>query len=155
VERSGRLLVVQSVDRYLMLNLAKIAGAIAVVAVSFFITLIVLDYIGYPAPTPDQMRASNAKQIMAALEKYRAAKGAYPVLAGSDSVITELRKPLVEGKFIAAIPADPPDAEPIHYATYDGQSFGLLVFQNNKGCLIEVRAPHTMGWWGQPPYCKF
>jgi hypothetical protein len=138
-----------------MWTLAKIAGAIAIVVVSFFLALLALDYVGYPAPTLDQVRAGNAKQIMAALEKHRAAKGAYPVLPGADVVTSELRKPLVEGKFIAAIPEDPPDAEPTHYVSYDGQSFGLLVVQDKKNCLIEVRAPHKMGWWGQPPYCRF
>jgi hypothetical protein len=77
------------------------------------------------------------------------------VLPVQDSETSELRKPLVEGNFIAAIPADPPDAQPTHYVSYDGKSFGLLVVQGQAKCLIEVRAPQKMGWWGQPPYCKF
>lgn len=137
-----------------MSKLAWIAGAIAIVVVSFFATLVILDYVGYPAPSADQVRAGNAKQIMAALEKHRAAKGAYPVLPVVDSITSELRKPLVDGKFIAAIPADPPDDEPTHYVSYDGSSFGLRVIQNKKPCLIEVRITKS-GWWGQPPLCKF
>ena len=74
--------------------IAKIAGAITIVVVSFFVTLRVLEYVGFAA-TADELRASNAKQIMAALEKYRAAKGAYPVLPDKDTLTIELRKPLV------------------------------------------------------------
>ncbi len=137
-----------------MLILAKIAGAIAIVVVCFFVTLAVLDYVGFPTPTTDQVRARNAKQIMAALEKHYAAKGKYPLLPEKDVLTSELRKPLVEGKFIAALPADPPDAAPIRYVSIDGNSFGMLVVQNKKNCLIEVRAAQTM-WWGGPPPCQF
>ncbi len=136
----------------LMSILVKIAGAITIVVVSFFVTLTILDY--SPPLTPDQVRASNAKQIMAAVEKYRAAKGAYPVLPAVDSVAFELRKPLVEGNFIAAVPTDPSDAEATRYVSVDGKSFGLKVIQNKTSCLIEVRA-YKSGWWGQPPPCQF
>jgi hypothetical protein len=133
--------------------LAKIAGAIAIVVVSFFVTLAALDYFSAP-PTTDQVRASNAKQIMAALEKYRAAKTTYPVLPLLDVSTVELRKPLVEGNFIAAIPTDPADAEGTRYVSIDGKSSGMRVVQNKKYCIIEVRTSRS-GWWAQPPPCQF
>jgi type II secretory pathway pseudopilin PulG len=154
VGRGERPCFVHAIDRYLMSKLTKIAGAIAIVVVSFFATLIALDYAGFPNPTEDQVRARNAKQVMAALEKYRAVKGTYPVLPVTDSVTSELRTPLVEGHFIAAIPVDPPDAAPTRYVSVDGKAFGLLVFQNKKNCLIEVRTTKSQ-WWGQPPPCQF
>src|SRR3954451_15681466 len=61
--------------------LLMISGGIAIVVLSFLATLYAIDR--YDAHrSPDDIRTSNAKAVITALEKYRAAKGSYPVLAG-------------------------------------------------------------------------
>jgi hypothetical protein len=124
-------------------------AGIVEVAAFFFGTLYVL---GYPDNrAPDTIRADNAKVIIAALEKYHAAKGSYPILPVPDSRIKELAGPLAE--FLRPIPIDPEDAEPTHYVSFDGKSFGLWLHQKPGPCIVEVKTSKT-GWWGQPPPCN-
>src|SRR4051812_20869030 len=106
--------------------LLRVAGGLAIVVVFFFGTLFALDYMGWGSP--DSIRASNAKAIMEALQKYRTAKGAYPVLPVPDSPFSELAGPLVGGGYISAIPTDPPGSQKPHYVSYDGKAYGLWLF---------------------------
>jgi hypothetical protein len=127
---------------------ANVFGGIAIVVLSFFATLYAIDY--YDAHlSPDAIRASNAKAVMAALAKYHAAKGSYPVIAGGP--MSALARPLAD--FIAAIPPDPP-GKPTIYASFDGTIYALLMnFDRNGGpCIIESTSIKT-GWWGAPS-CK-
>jgi hypothetical protein len=122
----------------------------SIVATSFFGTLYMLDWFD-----PDAVRVRNANLIMAALEKHLAAKGSYPLLPVRDSYASQLAAPLVAGGFIGAIPADPPGTEPIHYASFDGKSFGLWMhFARSGPCKIVVGGP-SAGWWGETPACSF
>jgi hypothetical protein len=131
-------------------RIALTIGGMAVVTIFFFGTLFVLDFLD-----PDAVRVKNAKSIMAALEKYRATKGTYPILPIRDSRTTELAGALVSGGYLDAIPADPPGAEPIHYASFDGKSFGLWMhFVKASQCKIVIGAP-SAGWWGDLPVCQF
>jgi hypothetical protein len=100
---------------------------------------------GRPAPSPDQQRAGTAKSLMAALEKYRSAKGAYPVFPNNR--ITDLKPALVDGGFLSAIPPDLSDAQPMRYISNTGTSYGILSTKNRQPCLIEVGISNT-GWWG-------
>jgi hypothetical protein len=87
------------------------------------------------------------KTIIAALEKYRAATGAYPVVPPAlDVRTTQLVGPLVEGGYLRAIPIDPPGAEPNHYFSLDGKSFGLWLHLERSGqCRIVVGGPAPAG----------
>ena len=141
--------------------LARIIGGAAVVAAFFFGTLFILDQWDR-LPFPDSVRADHARSIKSALEAYRAAKGNYPV-PFSDNPLTDLKKELVDGKFIAAIPQDPTwglTANQYRYvSTPDGKSYGLLFhLQFPVGKIAGGGACATgmpLGWWGGAPACPF
>jgi hypothetical protein len=126
------------------LNIVKALTLISAAALCVFAVLLALDS-GRPPPSPDQTRAGTAKLLMAALEKYRSAKGAYPLL--SNTRVTDLKPTLVDGGFLAAIPLDPADAQPMRYISTTGTSYGILSTKNRQPCLIEVGISNT-GWWG-------
>lgn len=131
----------------------QIVGGALVVLVSFFGTRYAMDYY-IDRPARDATRTENAKMVMAALEKYRTAKGAYPLFPPALDVRTTQLTPLVEGGYLRAIPADPPGAEPNHYFSFDGKSFGLWLHLEQTGqCRIVVGGPGT-GWWSDPPACR-
>ena len=62
-----------------------------------------------------------------ALESYRKARGAYPLLP--DNPVDDLKKDLVDGGFLRSIPADPlggpPKGQQYRYVS-DGKLYGLL-----------------------------
>ncbi|WP_375415527.1 hypothetical protein [uncultured Bradyrhizobium sp.] len=100
---------------------------------------------GTGPPSPDQTRAGTARMLMAALEKYRSATGAYPLFPNNR--ITDLKPALVDGGFLSSIPPDPSDAQPMRYISNTGTSYGILSTKNRQPCLIEVGISNT-GWWG-------
>ena len=111
----------------------------AALCVTFVLMVIELKSQSDPA---DQGSADAAKLLMVALEKYRGAKGAYPLLV--DKPITSLKSTLVDGGFLNEIP---PAVAPMRYVSPDGKIYGILSQRNGKPCLIEVGARNT-GWWG-------
>jgi hypothetical protein len=123
------------------LKIVQALTLISVAALCVSLVLLVID-LGRPLPA-DQVRAGTAKLLMAALEKYRSAKGAYPLLI--DKPITALKSTLVDGGFLEEIPPVPTDA-PMRYISSDGKSYGILSKKNGKPCRIEVGAGDT-GWW--------
>jgi hypothetical protein len=125
----------------------KIVRALALISVAAFCVSLVLLAIdlGHPPPTADQMRADTAKLLMAALEKYRSAKGAYPRLI--DTPISDLKSTLVDGGFLKEIPPDLRDAKPMRYFSDTGTYYGILSTKNRSPCRIEVGIRNT-GWWG-------
>jgi hypothetical protein len=138
--------------------LVRIIGGIAIVAISFFGTLFTLDYLD-----PDSVRATHAKSVKAALEKYRSAKGAYP-FPFPDNPLTDLKKVLVDGGYLVAIPDDPvfgaKDKDRYRYVSNSGKNYGLL-FHLSTGktpsgstCLTGVGTA-GYGFWGQQPECPF
>lgn len=119
---------------------------------SFFGTLYVIDhYPGYYTESQlrDRQRASETASIREALEKYKAAKGAYPS-PFSDNPLSDLKKALVDGGYLRSIPVDPETGKEYRYVSLGG-AYGLLV---PTGCMTGVKAAKT-GWWGQPPDCPF
>jgi type II secretory pathway pseudopilin PulG len=117
---------------------------IAAAALCVSVVLLVID-LNHPQPSPaDQARADTAKLLMAALEKYRSAKGAYPLLINNP--ISDLKPTLVDGGFLKEIPRDLPDAQPMRYISNTGTSYGILSTKNRKPCLIEVGVSNTQ-WW--------
>jgi hypothetical protein len=126
------------------LKIVKVLTLISAAALCVFAVLLAMDT-GRPPPSPDQVRAGTAKLLMAALEKYRTAKGAYPRL--TNNPITDLRPTLVDGGFLSDIPRDLTDAQPMRYISNTGTSYGILSTKNRQPCLIEVGISNT-GWWG-------
>jgi hypothetical protein len=138
----------------------RIAGALAIVLIFFFGTLLTLDWWN-TLPYPDSVRAEHASSIKAALERYRAARGHYPAPFG-DNPLTDLKNELVDGHFVAAIPKDPIwglGEKQYRYVSV-GEGYGLLFhlqYANGKipeggSCITGVA---TQGWWGNPPFCPF
>jgi hypothetical protein len=126
------------------LNIVKALTLISAAALCVFSVLLAFDT-GRPTASPDQTRASTAKLLMAALDKYHSAKGAYPIFA--NNLVIDLKPALVDGGFLAGIPRDPPDAQPMRYISTSGTSYGILSTKNGQPCLIEVGISNT-GWWG-------
>jgi hypothetical protein len=126
------------------LTIVKALTLVSAAALCVCAVLLAIDS-GRPPPSPDQLRAGTAKQLMAALEKYRSAKGAYPVFANNR--ITDLKPALVDGGFLSDIPRDLTDAQPMRYISTTGTSYGILSTKNRQPCLIEVGITNT-GWWG-------
>jgi hypothetical protein len=126
------------------LNIVKALTLISAAALCVFSVMLARDT-GRPPPSPDQLRAGTAKQLMAALEKYRAAKGAYPILPNNR--LTDLKPTLVDGGFLGAIPTDLSDAQPMRYTSTTGTFYGILSTKNRQPCLIEVGVSNS-GWWG-------
>jgi hypothetical protein len=128
----------------------RAVGPIAIMLVFFFGTLYWLDWLD-----PDVARKKNANALIAALERYYAANGAYPILPVRDSLISELAGPLVRDGYIPAIPSDAPGVEPTHYYSFDGKAFGLwLHFKASLPCKIAVRDQGKDWWGGQMAYCQ-
>jgi hypothetical protein len=126
------------------LKIVKALTLVSAAALCVCAVLLAVDS-GRPPPSPDQLRAGAAKQLMAALEKYRSAKGVYPVF--SNNRITDLKPALVDGGFLSDIPHDLADAQPMRYVSTTGTSYGILSTKNRQPCLIEVGITNT-GWWG-------
>ena len=121
----------------------RMVQAFTLVSAAALCVTFVLMVIGLNSPSDaDQGSADAAKLLMVALEKYRGAKGAYPLLA--DKPITSLKSTLVDGGFLNEIP---PAVAPMRYVSPDGKIYGILSQRNGKPCLIEVGARNT-GWWG-------
>jgi hypothetical protein len=140
----------------------QVIGGCAILGTSFFGALFVIDH--YPryseAEIRDRQRASDAALIKTALEKYRAARGAYPILP--DNSTDDLKASLVDGGFLPAVPHDPLSTQTYRYVSPDGSSYGLR-FQletatgkipANGLCLTGLKTAGT-GWYGQPPECPF
>lgn len=126
-------------------------GALAIFGGFFFGTLVIMERVDSRAR--DEIRVQTVKSILNALEKYHASKGAYPVLP--DRSVAQLTDFLVGGGYLSTIQV-PPRAEPTHYASFDGKSYGLWVhLENSEGpCRIAVGSSGR-GWWGEPPTCQF
>lgn len=139
-------------------------GGMAVVVSFFFGTLFVLDNIEYKSlKTGDDLRAEHARLIMTALEKYRSARGTYPVFPPPHDVpAADLKNELVKAGYLRRIPEDPLWPENPRYVSYNGKIYGLLFrLEVAKGnipatgqCLTGVGTSGNI-WWGPPPNCPF
>jgi hypothetical protein len=126
------------------LKIVKALTLISAAGMCVIAVFVVIDLRRPQLSPPDQARADIAKLLMAALEKYRSAKGAYPPLPNNR--ITDLKATLVDGGFLKEIPSDLTDAQPMRYISTTGTSYGILSTKNRQPCLIEVGVNNT-GWW--------
>jgi hypothetical protein len=139
----------------------RIVGGLAIVAAFFFGTLFVLDYTALKYP--DSLRAAHAKSFKAALERYHSARGYYPY-PFPNNVLSDLKKELVDSKYLDVIPVDPSGMKEkeYYYVSNDGKTYGMLFhlqFPVGKipaegTCITGVGTAGT-GWWNQPPDCPF
>jgi len=109
----------------------RMVQAFTLVSAAALCVTFVLMVIGLNSPSDaDQGSADAAKLLMVALEKYRGAKGAYPLLV--DKPVTSLKSTLVDGGFLKEIPPVPTDA-PMRYVSSDGTSYGILSMKMASG----------------------
>jgi hypothetical protein len=142
-----------------------VLGALAVVAVSFFTTLLILNSLETPR-TPVEIRnatrAEHARQLKAALEKFRAAHKTYPASADFYD-ISNLQRDLVGGGYLTELPSDPQSAngKKYRYAS-NGDVYGLL-FELEAGpdgtpaagtCISRAKTD-TTSFKGFAPDCPF
>jgi hypothetical protein len=106
-----------------------VLGALAIVVASFFVTLWILNIMETPR-TPAEIRnatrAEHARQLKAALEKFKAAKKSYPASPDFND-LGSLQQDLVGGGYLAELPSDPQGAngKKYRYAS-NGTVYGLL-----------------------------
>lgn len=139
------------------------AGGGLLIMVLFFVgTLFVIDHYAPDFNDPNtrnRLRGKHAEQLMNALEGYRKARGAYPLLP--DNEVDDLKRFLVEGGYLAAIPSDPlrqTRGKQYRYGTPDGIAYGLLFhIESADGSKLNQCLMGTRGrqFWGDPPACPF
>jgi hypothetical protein len=139
----------------------RVVGGLAVIAISFFVTLYALDYMD--RRNRDAVRGEHIAQIRSAVEAYYKARGAFPAL--DDKPVENLKATLVDGGFLKSIPVDPlwatTNKEYRYYS--DGKNyFGLLAWLEQAhgpipagGTCLAGRGTKGSGLWGQPPDCPF
>jgi hypothetical protein len=138
-------------------RLLLIIGALAIVAGSFFGTLVLIDTYWLNSATPagrNAIRAKHAAQIKDGLERYRKAHGALPIFP--DNEVDDLKPALVAEGFMSAIPKDPTPDWKYRYVSVDGKAYGLLFRTEPTGanCLIGSRG-QGYNYWSDPPACPF
>jgi hypothetical protein len=130
-----------------MQRLALAIGAVAILALSFFGTLSLLD--SWEFQSLDAVRIEHAKSLKAALEKYRAANGAYPG-SNPESNLAALKSTLVDGGYIASLPVDPywtsGRVNKYRYRNFDGSSYGLLFHMELGPCQTGVGRAAAGPW---------
>jgi hypothetical protein len=136
-----------------------ILGGLTVFLTFFTGTLVILDYID-PAASRNRTRAEHAKLLGDALQKFKNARGGYPV--GSGGLIDEIRKDVVDGGFLSAMPRDP-KGQSYSYVG-GGDRYGLLFVLEAQPALMGTRPAliclsgvkiKGQGAWGDPPECPF
>lgn len=131
-----------------MQRLLLVVGSLAVLAISFFGTLHSFD--NFDFRSVDSIRIEHAKEMKAALEKYRAARGKYPG-PFNDNDLADLRPELVGGGFIAKLPVDPYwSNRKINHYRYrsDGSTYGLLFSMEFGPCISGIGAGVERPWGG-------
>lgn len=110
-------------------TLTEILIALGIVIV--FITLPALTYGSYLKKVRDLRRKSDVNSIQQALEQYRANNGLYPTEETWKDV-------LVEGGYIATIPNDPKEGEPVPNET--GLTYEYVYISNPQENTYQLRA---------------
>lgn len=151
-----------TIDMRLTRPLLMAGGGLVIVVLFFVATLLAIDHYAPDFNGPNirnRLRGKHAELLMNALEGYRKARGAYPVFP--DNEVDDLKPFLVDGGYLAAIPAEPLRQTPgkqYRYAAPDGTDYGLLFNVESaeptkpSPCLMGTRG---RGFWGDPPACPF
>jgi hypothetical protein len=106
----------------------------------------------FRAPPVDTPMAREARSIMAALQKYHAAWGAYPIL---ESPLVELKQQLASGGFLGPESGDFSATDNAAlYVSVNGKSYDLLFTVDRSRCIIEVGRSY-IGLGEKPPPCRY
>ncbi len=140
-----------------MQRLVFAIGGLAILVASFFGTLYFLDSLNFQSL--DSVRIEHAKSLKIAIEKYRAARGAYP-WSYPDNDLADLKKELVDGGFMSQLPIDPywksGRVNKYRYRSLDGKSYGLLLYMELGPCQTGIGTAASNPWDGRPvTTCSF
>lgn len=116
----------------------KVFAAVAIVLVSFYGTLLLLD-ISDPAYVANRKRAADVALLKDAIGRYHRDRKAYPVLAGNP--VGDLAKDLVPA-YLKEIPIDPLMAAGIfqyQYASNGRDGYAIWVRMAAENTLIRAR----------------
>ena len=152
------------VEKNAVRRLLLVLGGLAVLAASFFATLLILDSMDTPrtpAEARNATRAEHARQLKAALEKFRATYNTYPTSPDFNDIGN--LQDLVGGGYLTELPSDPQSANGKKYLyASNGTVFGLL-FELEAGpdgtpaagtCVSRGKAD-TSSFKGFAPDCPF
>jgi O-antigen ligase len=129
---------------------SKILGGFAIPAVLLLAGLLSWNY--FQTPPVDTPMAREARSIMAALQKYHAARGAYPIL---ESPLVELKQELARGGYLGPESDDFSGADNAAlYVSVNGKSYDLLFTVDRSRCIIEVGRSY-IGLGEKPPPCRY
>ena len=129
-------------------------GGLATLTASFFGTLYILDPFSFSSPfqSLDSIRIEHAKTLKTAIERYRAARGAYPS-PYPNIELNDLKAELVGGEFIAQLPVDPylknGRVNKYRYRSLDGKYYGLLLYMELGPCQTGVGKAAADPWDGR------
>lgn len=133
-----------------MQRLFFVIGGVAMLGLSFFGTLFLLNSKDFQSF--DSIRIEHAKLIKAAIEKYRAASGKYPLIY-PDNDLADLKSTLVDGGFISQLPVDPywknGKVNKYRYRSLDGNTYGLLFYMELGPCQTGAGKAATDPWDGR------
>jgi hypothetical protein len=129
---------------------SKILGGFAIPAVLLLAGLLSWNY--FQTPPVNTPMAREARSIMAALQKYHAARGAYPIL---ESPLVELKQELARGGYLGPESGDSSGADNAAlYVSVNGKSYDLLFTVDRSRCIIEVGRSY-IGLGEKPPPCRY
>jgi O-antigen ligase len=128
---------------------SKILGGFAILAVLLSAGLLAVNY--FRVPQVDTPMAREARSIMAALQKYRTARGAYPIL---DSPLVELKEVLAKDGYLGSASGELSGTDnAAWYASVNGKSYGLRFHPSGALCVVEVGRSYI--WGERLPPCPF
>ena len=142
-----------------------VLGALAIVVTSFFVTLLVLNSLEVQRTPPEMRnatRAEHARQLKAALEKFKAAHKTYPAVPDFVDV-ANLQKDLVGGGYLAEIPSDPQSASGKRYRYISNGTIAAMLFDLEAGpngtpsagtCVTRIKAD-SASFKNYGPDCPF
>jgi hypothetical protein len=140
-----------------------VAGGLTIFVLFFFGTLFIFDLFS-SSRANNRLRAEQVTLLSDALGKYHQARGVYPSFP--DNPVDDLKKDLVDGGFLKAIPSDPARSSNRQQYRYAGgsQTYGILVMlepepflvgtRNAVECVVGANIKGS-GAWGDPPPCPF
>ncbi len=144
-------------------SLLRVFGGTAIVLLSFFATLLVVDF-AMPS-WRNRTRADDARTIRTALAAYYKAHRSYP--GPADIPADNLKPFLVDERFIAEIPRDPVIGAGGYRYVSDGKSYYGLVVKleplnapwgstDGRPCLVGIGTETTRVFGDPPPRnCSF
>lgn len=141
--------------KWLVRGLLYGVGGVGVIAIFFFGTLYILN--SKDIESRNAIRMDHARLLRDALDRYKAARGGFP-MPFPDNPVADLKTVLVGGGFLRAIPEDPLPPRTYRYTASDwtaGKRYGLMIPLEETGTCVTGVGFEGNGWWAPAPTCPF